>query len=113
MFYFSKVLGEAKLKTRFCTVIALFGFKFMRISRGTKYPGPVSSFGEHPQINIHRESRSAGSRGSQRTSSAWRDQKSKAKQSTFETPSTAALTVERQNEHLGGKRKRKTISGAY
>jgi hypothetical protein len=23
------------------------------------------------------------------------------------------LTVERQNEHLGGKRKRKTISGAY
>lgn len=35
MFYFSKILGEAKLKTCFCRVITHFGSKSMCISRGT------------------------------------------------------------------------------
>lgn len=66
MFYFSKVLGEAKLKTCFCIVITHFSLKSMCISRGADYPGPVSYFGGCPSYECVQTGQATAHRGSQR-----------------------------------------------
>ena len=62
MFYFSKVPGEAKLKTCSCTAIIPFGFKSMYISRGTNYSGPffiiiIIILVDAPHRNIHKQTK--------------------------------------------------------
>lgn len=67
MFYFSKILGEAKLKTCFCTVIIHFGSKSLHISREINYPGPVSYFSKCPLYEYSHRDQAYGTCRSQKT----------------------------------------------